>query len=356
MTNIGYAATSKTTPLAPYTFQRGPVGAEDVRITIEFCGVCHSDVHQARDEFGGALGTQYPCMPGHEIVGTVAEIGAEVTRYTVGDRVGVGCMVFWGSEQQRGVVEEQYQVPPPVFTYNAADPDTGEITFGGYSDEIVVNEHFVLRIPESIPSEQAAPLLCAGVTTWSPMEHWNVGPGHTVAIAGIGGLGHVAVKLAKARGADRVIALTTTAEKKDEILALGADEVILMTDDDALEQHAGTVDFLLTTIPTPFDFNPYIGLLAHDGALVTVGMLEPIHEGGIDFAAVAMKRATIASSMIGSITETQEVLDFAAEHGTLPDVEIIPIQDINATFDRIVDNDARFRYVIDIATLASDRT
>ena len=349
--NIGYAALDATSPLAPLEFDRQPVGPEDVRIDIAFCGVCHSDVHQARDEFGGALGTQYPCMPGHEIVGTVAEVGDQVQRYAVGDRVGVGCMVFWGSEDQRGLADEQYQSPPAVFTYNAKDHRTGEITFGGYSDQIVVNEHFVLRIPDALPLEQAAPILCAGVTTWSPLRHWNVGPGSVVGVAGIGGLGHMAVQLAKARGAAKVVALTTTPQKADAALRLGADEVVVMDDAEALTAHAASLDFLLSTIPTPFDMKPYVSLVKHDGVLVSVGMLEPVHEGAIDFGVVTMQRITIAASMIGSIAETQEVLDFCAEHGITADVQVIPVQDVNAAFDQIVANDVRFRYVIDSATL-----
>lgn len=196
--NIGWATEDAAKPLTPISFDRDPIGPEDVRIAIAFCGVCHSDIHQARDEFGGGLATNYPCMPGHEITGTVSAVGERVQRYAVGDRVGVGCMVYWGSEEQRGAVDEQYQVPPPVYTYNTRHPDSGQVTFGGYSDEIVVNEHFVLRIPDSLPLEQAAPMLCAGVTTWSPLKHWNVGDGQVVAVAGIGGLGHMAIQLAKA--------------------------------------------------------------------------------------------------------------------------------------------------------------
>lgn len=349
--NIGYATPDASTPLAPYPFDRRDVGPEDVRIDIRYCGVCHSDVHQARDEFGGALATVYPCMPGHEIAGVVTEIGSDVTTHSVGDRVGVGCLVYWGAEDQRGVEEEQYQNPPAVFTYNGEDPDTGKVTLGGYSDEIVVNAHFVLHIPDSIPLEKAAPLLCAGVTTWSPLRHWDVGPGSTVAVAGLGGLGHLALKLAKARGADRVIALTTSPEKKDEILALGADQVVVMTDEDDVEANAASIDFILSTIPTPFDMKPYISLVKHDGALVTVGMLEPIHEEGLDFAAVSMQRITVAGSLIGSIAETQEVLDFCAEHDIAADVEVISIEKINEAFDDMVEGDVRFRYVIDSSTL-----
>ncbi|WP_314455288.1 NAD(P)-dependent alcohol dehydrogenase [uncultured Microbacterium sp.] len=353
--NIGYATPDKNTPLAPFTFDRREVGPEDVRIDIAYCGVCHSDVHQARDEFGGALATLWPCLPGHEIAGTVAEVGSQVTRYAVGDRVGVGCLVYWGDESQRGVSEEQYQNPPAIFTYNGQDPDAGDVTLGGYSDEIVVNEHFVLRIPDAIPLEQAAPLLCAGVTTWSPLAHWNIGPGSVVAVAGLGGLGHLAVQLAKARGADRVIALTTSPDKADAVRALGADDVIDMTDEDAVEAQASSIDFVLSTIPTPFDMKPYLSLIRHDGALVTVGMLEPIHEEGIDFGFVSMNRITIAGSLIGSIAETQEVLDFAAEHGIAAEVKVIPVQQVNEAFDEMVANDIRFRFVIDSSTLDADR-
>lgn len=354
--NIGYAAQDASSPLAPYAFDRRATGAEDVRIDITHCGVCHSDVHQARDEFGGALATRWPCLPGHEIVGVVSEVGPSVERYAVGDRVGVGCMVYWGAEEQRGAGDEQYQNPPAVFTYNGEDPETGQVTLGGYSDEIVVNEHFVLEIPDALESAAAAPILCAGVTTWSPLRHWDVGPGRTVGIAGIGGLGHLAVQLAKARGADKVVALTTTAEKKDDALALGADAVIVMSDGDEVEANAASLDFVLSTIPTPFDLKPYLSLVRHDGALVTVGMLEPTLGGSIDFGQVSMNRITVAGSLIGSIAETQEVLEFCAEHHIVAETEVIDISEINNAFDKMVAEDVRFRYVIDSSTLAAART
>lgn len=303
--NIGYAAADAKSPLKPYPFDRRATGAQDVRIQITHCGVCHSDVHQARDEFGGALATLWPCMPGHEIVGVVAEIGAEVSKHAVGDRVGVGCLIYWGAEDQRGVADEQYQNPPAIFTYNGEDPETGDVTFGGYSDEIVVNEHFVLTIPDGLDSAAAAPILCAGVTTWSPLKHWDVGPGKTVGVAGIGGLGHLAIQLAKARGADKVVALTTSPDKAKAALELGSDEVIVMTDEDQVKTNAAGLDFILSTIPTPFDLKPYLSLVKHDGALVTVGMLEPSLDQAIDFGAVSMNRITIAGSLIGSIAETQ---------------------------------------------------
>jgi uncharacterized zinc-type alcohol dehydrogenase-like protein len=352
-TNIGYAATDADSPLIPFRFDRRPVGPEDVRIQIAYCGVCHSDVHQARDEFGGALSTTYPCMPGHEIAGTVTEVGDQVTTHAVGDRVGVGCMVFWGAEDQRGVADEQYQSPPALFTYNGKDPSTGEVTLGGYADEIVVHEHFVLRIPDQLPLEQAAPLLCAGVTTWSPLRRWDVGPGKVVGVAGIGGLGHMAIQLARARGAERVVALTTTPSKADAARRLGADEVVVMDDEQALAAHAASLDVLLSTIPTPFDMKPYLSLVKHDGAFVSVGVLEPLSEGAIDFATVSMQRISVSGSAIGSIAETQEVLDFCAEHGISADVEVIPVDRINEAFDRVVAKDVQFRFVIDNATLRS---
>lgn len=349
--NIGYAAANASAPLGPFAFTRQAVGPEDVRIDIKFRGVCHSDIHQARDEYGEALATTYPCMPGHEITGIVTEVGAEVTRYAIGDRVGVGCMVFWGAEETRGPPDEQYQSPPPVFTYNSIDPRTGEVTFGGYSDEIVVNEHFVLRIPDALSLEQAAPILCAGVTTWSPLKHWNVGAGQVVGVAGIGGLGHMAIQLAKARGAEKVIAFTTTPDKSDEVLQLGADEIVAMSDEDDIAAHAGSLDFLLVTIPTAFDMKPYLSLLKHDGTLVTVGTFAPTPPEAIDLTLVTLLRTSIAGSLIGSVEETQEVLDFCAEHNIAPDIELIPIDQINAAFDRVVAKDVRFRFVIDSSTL-----
>ena len=350
--NIGYATADKDSPLEPWPFDRPAVGAEDVRIDIAFCGVCHSDVHQARAEMGGDLATNFPCMPGHEIAGTVTEVGADVTRHAVGDRVGVGCLVYWGDESQRGVEDEQYQQPPAVFTYNAPDPETGEVTFGGYSDEIVVHEHFVLKIPDALELDAAAPLLCAGVTTYAPLTRWGV-EGKTVGIAGLGGLGHLAIKLAKALGAAKVVALTTTPDKADDARASGADEVVVMTDDDAVEAAADSLELVLSTIPTAFDMNPYLSLLAANGVLATVGMLEPIGDGAIDFGVVSLKRLTIGGSLIGNLAQTQEVLDFCAEHGISADIEKISIEDINEAFDRMVAEDVRFRYVIDNATLPS---
>ncbi|WP_028473638.1 NAD(P)-dependent alcohol dehydrogenase [Nocardioides alkalitolerans] len=349
-TNIGYATDDASSPLRPWPFDRPAVGREDVRIDIAYCGVCHSDVHQARAEMGGALATNFPCMPGHEIVGTVAEVGADVTRHAVGDRVGVGCLVYWGDESQRGVEDEQYQQPPAVFTYNAPDPDTGEVTFGGYSDEIVVHEHFVLSIPDALDLAAAAPLLCAGVTTYAPLTRWGV-QDKVVGVAGLGGLGHLGLKLAKALGASRVVALTTSADKADGARASGADDVVVMTDEDAVTDAADSLDLVLSTIPTAFDMNPYLSLLAANGVLATVGLLEPIGEGAIDFGVVSLKRLTIGGSLIGNLQQTQEVLDLCAEHGITADIELIAADRINEAFDRLVEGDVRFRFVIDSSTL-----
>ncbi len=349
--NIGYATDRASAPLGPWPFDRPAVGAEDVLIDIAFCGVCHSDIHQARDDIGGPLATNYPCMPGHEIVGTVAQVGDQVTAHRVGDRVAVGCLVYWGDESQRGVEDEQYQDPPPIFTYNAVDPSTGEVTFGGYSDQIVVHEHFVLRVPDALELDVAAPLLCAGVTTFAPLRRWGAGPGTRVAVAGLGGLGHIAIKLAKAMGADRVLALTTTPDKARAAEAAGADEVVVMTDEAQTEANVGAVDLILSTIPTGFDMNPYLTLLRPGGVLTTVGLLEPVRDGAIDFRLVTLKKLTIAGSLIGNLAETQEVLDFCADHGVTADIEKISVDEINTAHDRMVDGDIPFRYVIDNSTL-----
>lgn len=323
-----------------------------MRIDIAYCGVCHSDVHRARDEMGGAPATNFPCMPGHEIVGVVAEVGSDVTRHAVGDRVGVGCLVYWGDESRRGARDEQYQQPPAVFTYNAPDPETDEVTFGGYSDEILVHEHFVLRIPDALDLAEAAPLLCAGVTAYAPLTQWGA-QGKVVGIAGLGGLGHLAVKLAKALGAARVVALTTTADKAEAARASGAGEVIVITDEDAVEAAADSLEMVLSTIPTAFDMKPYLSLLGANGVLATVGMLEPIEAGAIDLGVVSMKRLTIGGSLIGNLEETQEVLDFCAEHGIAADIEKMPVEEINEAFEKVVNGEARFRFVIDSSTLPS---
>ena len=349
--NIGYATPDADSPLSEKTFERRAVGANDVRIDIAFCGVCHSDVHQARDELPGeALQTNFPCMPGHEITGTVAEVGENVTKFSEGDRVGVGCMVdSCGHCKRCKAGLEQFCLNGFTLTYNTPDPDSGEPTYGGYSDGIVVTEDFVLRIPDEIPLEKAAPLLCAGITTFSPLKHWDIGSGHRIGVAGIGGLGNMAIKLAKALGAT-VVALTTTPEKTDKARELGADEVIVMGEEEAVAENAASLDFILSTIPEGFDPNPYLGLLALDGELVSVGCLEPLSDPP-SMDTMVISRLSVGASFIGGIPETQEVLDFCVEHDIAADIEVVDIGDINAVFDKVNDGDVHHRFVIDSSTL-----
>lgn len=322
-----------------------------MRIDIAYCGVCHSDVHQARDEWGGALATNFPCMPGHEIAGTIAEVGERVSKFSIGDRVGVGCMIdSCGCCRSCQDGLEQFCLAEPTWTYNSRDEATGEVTFGGFSNDIVVAQRFVLRIPDSIELRQAAPLLCAGITAYSPLRHWKIGHGHRVGVAGIGGLGHMAIQFAKALGAT-VVALTRSAEKADRARSLGASHVIVMTDTAQVEKHAASLDFILSTIPTAFDVSLYLALARRDGTLVSVGTLERLAHGAVDLGAMCVSRQTIGGSLIGGIAETQEMLTFCAECGIRPETELIGVDSINHAFDRIVDGDVRFRYVVDLSTL-----
>jgi uncharacterized zinc-type alcohol dehydrogenase-like protein len=350
--SVGYAAKSKRSKLKRHEFQREEPGPEDVQIDILYCGVCHSDLHQVRNEWHNTI---YPCLPGHEIVGRVSRVGAKVRKFRVGDMVGVGCMVDSCGECEgcrKGL--EQYCEGPhgATLTYNGPMEPDGTNTFGGYSSNIVVKERFVLRIPPSIPPERAAPILCAGITTYSPLSKWRVKVGHEVAVVGIGGLGHMAIKLAKAMGA-RVTAITTSKEKKGELQRLGADEVFLSTDRKAMAAHELKFDFILSTVPDPYDVNPYVKLLKRDGSLVSVGVLAA-YEKPLDNSEVAFHRRTVAGSLIGGVAETQEVLDFCAQHGISADVELIPIQDINDAFDRMQEGEVRFRYVIEMKSLAEE--
>lgn len=351
--SIGYAAASKRSSLKPHPFERREPGAQDVEISIMYCGVCHSDLHQVRNEWHN---TVYPCMPGHEIVGRVTRVGGAVTKYVIGDLVGVGCMV-----DSCGVCEgcreglEQYCEGPTSFTatYNGPMKPDGSNTFGGYSDSIVVKESFVLRVPSGLELKAVGPILCAGVTTYSPLRHWSVSAGDDVAVVGLGGLGHMAVKLAVAMGA-RVTVITRTEDKEGDAKRLGATDVLLSTDEQAMEGKELAFDFILVTIPDPFDVNPYVKLVKRDGALCCVGMLG-VYKKPLDNMEVAFHRRQVTGSGIGGIAETQEVLDFCAKHGIMPDVELIPIQDINDAFDRMQEGEVRFRYVIDMSTLAKDR-
>ncbi len=345
----GYATADAQTPLTSFDFERREPGPKDVQIDILYCGVCHSDLHQVRNEWGNTI---YPCLPGHEIIGRVSQIGPEVTKYKVGDTVGVGCMV--DSCQQCEACRqglEQYCEGPNSFTatYNGPFKPDGSNTFGGYSDTIVVFEDFVLRIPESLELQSAAPLLCAGVTTYSPLRHWKIGPGEKVGIVGIGGLGHMAIQLASAMGAE-VTAFTTSPSKEADAKRLGASHVVLSTDKDAMSKYESKLDYVLLTIPDPVDVNPYVQLLKRDGTLTIVGVLAPL-EPGVNNNYMAMGRRSVAGSLIGGIPETQEVLDFCAKHSITSDVEVIPIQDINTAYERMKKGDVKYRFVIDMASV-----
>lgn len=343
----GYAAQSPTTPLAPHQFERRDPRPDDVVIDILYCGVCHSDIHQARNEWGGA---QYPLVPGHEIIGRVASVGAQVTRFKAGDMVGVGCLV--DSCQHCDACAqglEQYCKETPTFTYNSIDRHDGRMTYGGYSERIVASDKFVLRIPDGIDPKSAAPLLCAGITTWSPLRHWNIGQGHKIAVVGLGGLGHMGLKFAKAMGAD-VTLFTRSPGKETEARRLGADHVVLSTDPKQMQAVAGHFDFILDTVPHQHDLNPYLATLKLNAVHVLVGLVEPIsppiHAGSLIFG-----RRSVAGSLIGGIPETQEMLDFCAQHGIGADVEMIRIQEINNAYERMLKSDVRYRFVIDMASL-----
>ena len=343
----GYAAHSATDKLVPFEFKRRSVGADDVSIQILYSGICHSDIHVVRNEWKNSI---YPVVPGHEIIGKVTAVGGNVKKFKVGDTVGVGCMV--GScKHCAGCDEgcEQYCENGMTLTYNSPEKETDGVTYGGYSDSIVVNQEFVLRVPASLDIKAAAPLLCAGITTYSPLRHWKVGKNSRVGVVGLGGLGHMAVKLAHAMGAN-VTMITTSVKKEADARRLGADNVLISTDPAAMKKHADTFDFILNTIPQTHDVNPYIGLLKRDGTMVMVGAVEPI-QTGFDCAQMILKRKTIAGSVIGGIKETQEMLDFCAQHNVLPDIEMIPAQKINEAYERMIKNDVKYRFVIDMATL-----
>ncbi|HWQ07845.1 MAG TPA: NAD(P)-dependent alcohol dehydrogenase [Holophaga sp.] len=344
---LGYAANSPESALAPHRFERRDPRPDDVAIQVIYCGVCHSDLHTARNDWGW---TTYPIVPGHEIIGRVVEVGPEVTRFKPGDAVGVGCMV--DSCRHCGPCEhgeEQYCEAGATYTYGGTDRVDGLRTQGGYSERIVVSERFVLRVPATLDLKGAAPLLCAGITTWSPLRHWKVGPGSRVAVVGLGGLGHMGLKLAKALGAE-VTLLTRSRSKEADARHLGADHVVLSTDADELRAARGRFDLILDTVPYVHDLNPYLPTLAPSGTLVLVGYLgglEPL----LDSTALVMGRKAVAGSLIGGIPETQELLDFCGAHGITSDVEVIRMQDINGAYERMLKSDVKYRFVIDMATL-----
>jgi alcohol dehydrogenase (NADP+) len=345
-----FAAQDAHSPLAEIAIDRRAPGPKDVAIDILYCGVCHSDLHTARGEWNGV---RFPAVPGHEIVGRVTAVGGAVTKVKVGDLAGVGCMVD-SCRTCPSCAEglEQYCEGPHSFqgTYNGWNDGSGENTFGGYSAAIVVDEHFVLTIHhDEAQLAGAAPLLCAGITTWSPLRHWNVGPGKKVGVVGIGGLGHMGVKLAHALGA-HVVAFTTSVDKKQEALDLGADEVVLSKDRGEMKPHKGSFDFILNTVAASHDLDTFTALLKRDGTMVLVGVPAHPHPSP-SVGALIFKRKAIAGSLIGGITETQEMLDFCAERGIVSDVEMIPMQEIDAAYERMLQNDVKYRFVIDMASL-----
>ena len=346
LTVNAYAAPSATDPLIPTTVERRDVGAKDVLIAIRYAGICHSDIHTVRGEWGEVA---YPLTVGHEIVGEVAEIGADVSKHAVGDRVGVGCMVNSCRECVNCLAgEEQYCLPGNVGTYAAVDRD-GTITQGGYSTHVVVDEDFVLRVPEAIPYEAAAPLLCAGITTYSPLSHWKVGPGSRVAVVGLGGLGHMAVKIAHAMGAE-VTVLSQSLRKQEDGLRLGAKHYHATSDPETFEELKNSFDLIVNTVSAVIDIDAFLGLLALDGTMVNVGA--PPEPLPIHVFSLFGNRRSFAGSGIGGIRETQEMLDFCAEHEIASDVEVIAADQINEAYERVLASDVRYRFVIDIKTLS----
>ena len=346
---IGYAAKSSHSSLKPYEFNRKNPAPDQLLIAIKYCGICHSDIHQTRNEWHN---TVYPCMPGHEIIGVVESVGAKVSKFKVGDTVGVGCMIDSCRECencQAGL--EQYCDKGALATYNGNmhEPKAENNTYGGYSNKMVVREDFVLRIPKSLDPAAASPLLCAGITTYSPLRHWKVGPDTKVGIVGLGGLGHIAVKIAVALGAD-VTVITTSQEKEADAKKLGAKNIVLSTDEKSMEQNAKTLDFILSTIPQAHDVNPYMALLKRDGVLTIVGCLTPLKKP-LDMSEMIMNRRSLGSSLIGGIAETQEMLDFCADYKVLPNTKLVSVEQINDCFEKIDKGEVDFRYVIDMASL-----
>lgn len=346
MTEISaYAVQSPTDKLKPFAIKRRAVGPKDVQIVIEYCGICHSDIHMARNEWGVSL---YPMVPGHEIIGRVLKVGADVSKFKKGDLVGVGCLV--GSCHQCDNCDEglEQYCSDRVLTYGSESPKGDGLTFGGYSKEIVVDEDFVLKAPENLDTKAIAPLLCAGITVWSPLKHWKIKKGDVVGVIGLGGLGHMAIKFAHALGA-KVVMITRTPAKGKDAKALGADEVLISSDKPAMEKCANKFDLLINTIPVRHDLNPYINLLKRDGTMVIVGAVEPVEP--VNGGSLIFGRKRIAGSLIGGLPETQEMLDFCGKHNIVPDVEVIDIKNINDAFDRTIKGDVRYRFVIDMGSL-----
>lgn len=341
-----YAALSATSPIAPFSFERRDPGPTDVLIKISHCGVCHTDIHMSRDEWGGSL---YPMVPGHEIIGTVLSVGSEVTKVKAGDRAGVGCFIDscrTCPSCEAGL--ENYCDHGFTGTYNSMTRDGKSLNFGGYSEQIVTDERFVLKVSEKLDPAAAAPLLCAGITTWSPLRHWKVGPGQNVGIVGLGGLGHMGIKFARSLGA-HVTCFTTSKSKVADAQRLGAHEVVLSSDAEAVSKLTHRFDFILDTVSANHDLNTYLGLLKREGTLCLVGV--PPEAAAVHAFGLVMGRKHLAGSLVGGLPETQEMLDYCAEHGIVSDVEVIPAASINEAYDRMLRSDVKYRFVIDMATL-----
>ena len=348
MKTLGYAAQTPTSPLAPYEFERREPNAGDVAIDILYCGVCHSDLHTARNDWGWSL---YPSVPGHEIVGRVRAVGSNVSKYKVGDHVAVGCMVDSCQTCSHCHAGEEQYCGERVDTYNGPDKHLKTHTLGGYSQHVVVREEFVMKVPETLDLAKVAPLVCAGITTYSPLRTWNVGPGSKVAVVGLGGLGHMAVKLAAAMGA-HVTVLSRTADKAKDVAALGGDALLVSSDADAMKAAANQFELIIDTVPVKHDINPYMPLLQTDGTLVMVGQVGAMPE--FSSVPLILGRRRIAGSLIGGIRETQELLDFCGKTGVLPECEMIRMEEINEAYERMEKSDVRYRFVIDMASLKAD--
>lgn len=348
--SLGYAAMTAETPLVPYRFERRDLKPDDVQIEILYCGVCHSDLHTARNEWHN---TVYPVVPGHEIVGRVVATGNQVAKFKVGDLVGVGCMVD-SCQQCEACHEglEQYCENGFVGTYNGEEKHLGGMTFGGYSNNLVVRESFVLRIPENLDPAAAAPLLCAGITTYSPLRHWKVGKGMKVGVVGLGGLGHMALKLARAMGAE-VILFTTSPNKREDGRRLGAHDVVVSKDREEMKKYRNSLDFILNTVAAPHNLDHFLNLLKREGTMTLVGAPAEPHPSPEVFNLI-FKRRSIAGSLIGGIQETQEMLDFCGQHNITSDIEMIPIQKINEAYERMLKSDVKYRFVIDMKSLEQD--
>jgi uncharacterized zinc-type alcohol dehydrogenase-like protein len=346
----GYAATSPTSPLALFRFERRDPRPNDVHIDILYCGICHTDIHKARNEWGGVT---YPCVPGHEIVGRVVRAGKQVKKFKEGDLAGVGCMVDscrTCPSCKKGL--EQYCEVSTVFTYDSPDKISGGVTYGGYSTQIVVDESFVLRVPPKLDPAATAPLLCAGITTYSPLRHWKVGKGQKVGIVGLGGLGHMGVKIAHAMGA-HVVMFTTSPGKTADAKRLGADEVVISKNADEMKKHLNSFDFILNTVAAPHSLDAYLELLKLDGSMCLVGVPSKPHPSPNIFNLI-VRRRKLGGSLIGGIKETQEMLDFCAEHNIVSDIEMIPINKVNEAYERMLKSDVKYRFVIDMASLKKE--